>query len=66
MSNSTSLHFKLVDSHAKDSIANMAQYFDMIAQTSTGGLRVLLGAPSKIAGAPSNSMKYPKYPSFKK
>jgi len=27
---------------------------------------VLLGAPSKIAGAPNNSMKYQKYPSFKK
>ena len=28
--------------------------------------RVLLGAPSKIVGAPSNSMKYQYYPLFKK
>ena len=26
--------------------------------------RLLLGAPSKIAGAPIISMKYPKYPQF--
>ena len=32
----------------------------------TSKIRALLGAPSKIVGAPSNSMKYPKYPSFKK